>query len=241
MRAISYLSEEQVARLKRGESLEVPYISTISIGCIIPLMQLYNKIYKKLDSMGDIDIYPDIIEFDVPEEYLMDDDLCELEWGFVISRLWLINKFNDCDFLSTSPSRCFRYVNEVICKSTYHLCYAKDIVFREIYSYDRAYFLSSKVVKSSNIMVIKVYIQSQVFEMFVQWLYSCKYNPNSVSKISVDEIVILFEEVGLEYIAYFNSMLSNKCIKYGYTVYPNDTVEEYRLNPQKYTKLSTRI
>lgn len=36
--------------------------------------------------------------------------------------------------LTLSP--CFRYIDEVINKATYRMCYSKDIVFREDYRYD---------------------------------------------------------------------------------------------------------
>lgn len=111
------------------------------------------------------------------------------------------------------------------------MCYSKDIVFREDYRYDWAYYLSDKVVKSDDINVVASYTQSQVFKAFLGWWCSkvVGYDLDVCKNLTVtDLLAVLPEKVDLAAIHRFNCMSVPLCTGLGYTVFPIDTTEEQR-------------
>ena len=111
------------------------------------------------------------------------------------------------------------------------MCYSKNVVFREDYRYDWAYYLSDKVIKSDDINIVASYTHSKVFKAFLCWqcnkvvgydLDVCKNLP------ATDLLAVLSEKVDLAAIHRFNCMSILLCTQWGHTVFTVNTTEEQR-------------
>lgn len=233
MRIITFLSREHVNMLKAGATLhDVNCTSAINSNNALTVVNMYKSFYEALfTTVGRV--YPDVVEVE-----LMSDDIkstrgidviaSDISWKHVISVLYFEECF--CGVVNTL-SPCYRYVNEVVNKTTYHMCYSKDIVFRGDYRYDWAYYLSDKVVESDNINTVVSFTQNQVLKAFLDWLCNkvVGYDLDTCRNLTItDLLATLPEKIELAVIQQFNSISVPLCTRLGYTVFPVDTIEEQR-------------
>ena len=199
----------------------------------LTVVNLYNPFYDALNTMEVNGFYPDIVEFELMQEDIKSIEevsviATNLSWKYVVSVLYFDKCFYE-DEVQQNP--CYRYINSVVNESTYHMCYSKDIVFRDSHKYDWAYYLSDKVVKSENKDIVIAYTQEQVLRAFLCWWCNkvIGYSIVSCKEMSVADMIIMMpNEIDLSAIHQFNSMSMSLCNRLGYTVFPIDTTEEQR-------------
>lgn len=232
MRVITFLNREQVNMLKTGVILHnVNCKNATGNSDELTITNMYKSFYKALTAAGES--YPDVVEVELMPEDIKcttgtDTIALNVSWKYVVSVLYFDECF--CEGVATQ-SPCYRYVNEVVNKTTYHMCYSKDIVFRGSYKYDWAYFLSDKIVKSENKDIVVAYTQDQVLRAFLCWWCNkvIGYSIVSCKEMSVADMIIMMpNEIDLSAIHQFNSMSMYLCTRLGYTVFPVDTTEEQR-------------
>lgn len=234
MRVIIFLSREQVNMLKNGITLHnINCTSATDNSNELTVVNMYKSFYEALSTTVIDGSYPDVVEV----ELMPGDIKCTIgvstiasnvSWKYVVSVLY----FEDCFYEGVATqSPCYRYINEVVNKATYHMCYSKDIVFREGYMYDWAYYLSDKVVKSEDINKVVAYTQNQVLKAFLDWWCSILvgYDLSICKNITItDLLAVLPEKVDLSAIHRFNLMSVSLCTRLGYTAFPTDTTEDQR-------------
>ncbi len=233
MRVIAFLNREQVNMLKAGVILHnINCKSATGRDNALTVVNMYKSFYEVLSTTV-YKVYPDIVEIELMPEDIKhtvgtDTIASNISWKYVVSVLYLKECFYE-GVVTKSP--CFRYINEVINKATYHMCYSKDVVFREDYRYDWAYYLSDKVIKSDDINIVASQTQSQVFKTFLCWWCNkvVGYDLDVCKNLTVtDLLAVLPEKVDLAAIHRFNCMSVPLCTGLGYTVFPIDTAEEQR-------------
>ena len=233
MRVTIFLNCSQVEMLRNGIVLHDMSCMHAANGHNFTIVDIYNSFYRMLSTDTFGGEYPNVVEL----ELMPEDVRCvigssiiasNVSWKYIVSIL----HFKECfyeEVVTNSP--CYKYVNEVVNKTTYHICYSKDIVFRATQKYDWNYYHSDKVVKSEDMNIIVTYTQSHVLKAFLDWwcnklvgyeLSMCK------NMCDTDLIDILPEKVDLSVIHQFNIMSVSICNRLGYTVFPTDTTEEQR-------------
>lgn len=233
MRVTIFLNYLQVEMLRTGTILHDISCMCAAGGDNFTVISMYNTFYEML-STGVIDNdYPDVVEL----ELMPEDVRCtvgsnivasNVSWKYVVSVL----HFKECFYEGvTTQSPCYKYINEVVNKTTYHICYSTDIVFRNTQRYDWNYYLSDKVVKSEDMNTIFTYTQSHVVKAFLDWWCNklVGYEFDMCKNMwDTDLVEILPEKVDLSAIHQFNLMSVSICNRLGYAVFPIETTEEQR-------------